>query len=311
MLIEFHRRMLADEVRAAAFEAALRRVIVPGQTRVADIGAGTGVLAFMASRLGAKEVHLIEHGAVIELAARLAEANALAGLHFWPAHSAEILDPPQVDVVVAEILGNFALEENALETLADARRFLREGGTLIPWRLEQFIAPVVDARFWRELRSWDRAPLGLTFSAARAMSFDNLYVRRIEAGQLLPCADAAQCWDQIDFTADVSGERRGRVRWQLREATSIYGFALWWQCELVPGVPLGTSPFTAPTHWDQVYAPVEQAIEAVAGDVIEVAIESETGGGEVGIGMRWQVTQARHGRELVRQQQDIARGFLG
>ncbi len=42
MLIEFHRKMLADGVRSAAFEAALRRVIRPGETTVADIGAGTG-----------------------------------------------------------------------------------------------------------------------------------------------------------------------------------------------------------------------------------------------------------------------------
>ena len=132
MLIEFHRKMLADEVRSAAFEAALRRVIAPGETTVADIGAGTGVLGFMAQRLGAREVHLIEHGPVIELAARIADANAIPGLHFWQTNSGEILDPPQVDVVVAEVLGNLALEENALETLADARRFLKEGGTLIP-----------------------------------------------------------------------------------------------------------------------------------------------------------------------------------
>ena len=69
MLIEFHRKMLADHARSAAFEAALRQVIRPGETTLADIGAGTGVLAFMAQRLGAREVHLIERGAVIELAA--------------------------------------------------------------------------------------------------------------------------------------------------------------------------------------------------------------------------------------------------
>ena len=51
MLIEFHRTMLADAVRNAAFHEALRRVIVPGRTTVADIGCGTGLLAFMASRL--------------------------------------------------------------------------------------------------------------------------------------------------------------------------------------------------------------------------------------------------------------------
>lgn len=311
MLIEFHRRMLADEVRSAAFEAALRRVIVPGKSSVADIGAGTGVLGFMAQRLGAREVHLIEYGPVIELARRLAEDNGIAGLHFWPTHSAEIMEPPQVDVVVAEVLGNLALEENAIETLADARRFLKPGGTMIPCRIEQFVAPVVAGDFARELRSWDHSPMGLDFSTARSLSFDNVYVRRIMPAELLAGNDAIRRWDEIDLTGDLSGQRRGGARWTIAGATQVHGFALWWRCELVPGVSLTTSPWAAPTHWDQVFAPIAEPLHALPGDTVEITIESETGGGEAGIGMRWQVCQARAGREVSRQSQDIGRGHLG
>lgn len=310
MLIEFHRKMLADAVRSRAFEAALRRVITPGQSTVADIGAGTGVLGFMAQRLGAREVHLVEQGEVIELAARLADANGIPGLHFWQAHSADILDPPQVDVVVAEILGNLALEENALETLADARRFLREGGTLIPARIEQFVAPVTNATFHEELCSWDRAPLGLDFSAARRMSLDNVYVRRISPADLLS-AGCERRWDALDFVSVTDGRRRGSADWTLAVACRIHGFALWWDCELVAGVRLGTSPYGPPTHWDQVYAPVAEPLECAAGDQLTIAIEAETGGGEAGIGLRWEVTQRRAGRLVVQQAQDISRGFIG
>lgn len=310
MLIEFHRRMLADEVRSAAFEAALRRVIRPGETTVADIGAGTGVLGFMAQRLGAREVHLVERGAVIELAARLADANRIPGLHFWQADSGDIADPPRVDVVVAEILGNLALEENALETLADARRFLKDGGILIPRRIEQFVAPVISDRHWRELATWDRAPAGLDFGLAQAMSFDNLYVRSITPADLLP-GDSARAWDSLEFTPQAAGRRRGTARWELAQDQRIFGFALWWRCELVPGVTLGTSPFDPPTHWEQVYAPVQAPVEARAGDALQVTLESETGGGEAGIGMRWEVTLQRAGSVVARQDQDIGRGFIG
>ena len=53
MRIEYHRTLLADRVSNNAFYAALRSVIVPGQTTVADIGAGTGFLGFLAAKLGA------------------------------------------------------------------------------------------------------------------------------------------------------------------------------------------------------------------------------------------------------------------
>ncbi|CAG0941481.1 hypothetical protein GPROT2_01329 [Gammaproteobacteria bacterium] len=310
MIIEFHRKMLADQVRSAAFEAALRRVITPGQSTVADIGAGTGLLGFMAQRLGAREVHLVEQGEVIGLAAQLADANAIPGLHFWQAHSADILEPPQVDVVVAEILGNLALEENALETLADARRFLRDGGTLVPVRIEQFVAPVGNAAFREELCSWDRVPLGLDFSAARRLSFDNVYVRRIVPADLL-AGDCARRWDALDFASVTDGRRHGSARWTLPAAVRIHGFALWWDCELVAGVRLGTSPFGPPTHWDQVYAPVAEALDCAAGDELAIDIGMETGGGEAGIGLRWEVTQRRAGQVIASHEHDIGRGFIG
>src|SRR6185503_7889877 len=75
MLIEFHRTILADRLRNEAFHEALRRVIVPGQTTVADVGSGTGLLGFMAARLGAKRVYLYEHGDVLALSKTLARRN--------------------------------------------------------------------------------------------------------------------------------------------------------------------------------------------------------------------------------------------
>lgn len=45
MRIEYHRTLIADAVRNTAFHAALKAVIAPGETVVADIGAGTGYFA--------------------------------------------------------------------------------------------------------------------------------------------------------------------------------------------------------------------------------------------------------------------------
>lgn len=302
--------MLADPVRSAAFHDALRRVIRPGETTVADIGAGTGFLGFLARRLGAREVHLVEYGPVLALAEEIAARNGLDGLQFWPMHSSEILDDLRVDVVVAEVLGNLALEENALETLADARRFLRPGGVLIPRRIEQFAAPVTSERFRGELDSWRGVGFGLDFEAARRTSFDNVYVHRMTPADLLPQADAARAWDAVEFAAAGAGLRRGALRWTLSKPAIIHGFALWWRCELVPGVELTTSPFSEPTHWDQVFLPVLTPLECIAGDSVAIEIESETGGGEAGIGLRWDVTHARDRVVLRRESRDIARGAL-
>ncbi|MGE5265924.1 MAG: 50S ribosomal protein L11 methyltransferase, partial [Deltaproteobacteria bacterium] len=60
MRIEYHRTLIADKPRNEALFTALERVVVKGKSIVADIGAGSGILGLMASKLGAREVHLYE-----------------------------------------------------------------------------------------------------------------------------------------------------------------------------------------------------------------------------------------------------------
>jgi protein arginine N-methyltransferase 1 len=208
------------------------------------------------------------------------------------------------------VLGNLALEENALETLADARRFLKPGGTLIPQRLEQVVAPLATDRFRRELDTWADVGFGLDFEPARRLSFDNVYVHRMTPADLLAQPDAARQWDVIEFTAQPYSLRHGTQRWTIEQAVTLHGFALWWRCELVPDVELTTSPFSVPTHWDQIYMPVFARLDCAAGDTVELALESETGGGESGIGLRWEVVHRRADAVLLRESRDIGRGAL-
>ena len=102
-----------------------------------------------------------------------------------PARSLDVADPPRVDIVVAEVLGNFAYEEDVLETLRDAQRFLAPGGTLIPHSIVQWVAPVTTDRFERDFRSWRDVGFGLDWSDAERLTRNNMYVFPIEPGDLV------------------------------------------------------------------------------------------------------------------------------
>ncbi len=309
MSIEFHRRMLADRVRHEAFRAALKQAIDRGARTVADIGAGTGVLAFFARELGAREVWLYDPGAALTLAQIVAERNGIDGLHFVPARSLDVADPPAVDVVVAEVLGNFAYEEDVLETLRDAQRFLLPGGTLIPASIAQWVAPVTSDRFERDLRSWREVGFGLDWSDAEHMTRNNMYVYAIEPTDLIDGA-AAQ-WDELDFRGPIASRRNGNIAWRPNEPTKVFGFALWWQCTLAPGVVLSTSPYAPRTHWDQIYLPVFEPLDLQAGDEVALHLTTETGGDEGGIEVQWSLEQTRAGRAVTEQSLSIAAGYLG
>lgn len=311
MRIEYHRTLLADRVRNAAFHAALRQTIVAGESTVADIGAGTGFLGFVAAKLGAARVDLYEAAEIAAVARRLLKHNRMARCRVAEVHSTEVTEPDRVDIVVCETLGNYPFEENIIATLNDARaRFLKPGGTMIPRGLVQLAAPVTAERYWRELAVWDEVGYGLDFAPAKAMSLNNIYVRWFEAADLLDDASAAAAWDEIVFDRRNKTTRSGKAAWRMSRPTTIHGLALWWRAELAPGVTLSTGPLDPRTHWEQLYLPALAPIRVEAGQTFSASLRSTTSF-ERGTNVTWTLTVADgSGREVLRQALDLEKGYL-
>ena len=311
MRIEYHRTLLADRVRNEAFHAALKRVITPGKSLVADIGTGTGFLGFLANKLGAARVDMYDEGDISEVARRLLKHNRLKGCRIATVHSTAVAEPDKVDIVVSETLGNYPFEENIIGTLNDAReRYLKPGGVIIPGGVEQFVCPVTAERLYKELTIWDDVGFGLDFAPARAMSLNNIYVRWLAPSDLLDGARVARKWDEIDFTKRNKTSRAGEVSWVVEQPTTIYGLALWWRAELVKDLWLGTGPLDPRTHWEQLYLPVMTPMVFEAGDRLTVRLRSTTSF-ENGTNVTWALTQAdSKGREKERQSMDLEKGYI-
>lgn len=311
MRIEYHRTLIADTARNKAFFSALEAVIVPGKTVVADIGTGTGILGVMAAKLGAKDVFMFETAEVAAVAAKVIKANRAKACHLIPCHSTEFADRLAVDVVVSETLGNYALEENIIDTVADARkRFLKPGGSILPRRITQFVAPVVSSRWHHELSAWDRIGHELDFAIAKTMGFNNVYVRTFQSQDLLDGGATAAVWDTVDLTSDSRSSRKGEATWVVRLQRSIYGFAVWWSAELTDKIALSTAPDAAATHWEQLFFPLLDPIEAKPGDKISVSLRSrssEAGGTH----LAWSVTHLDpRGRVKAKRSHDLDKGYL-
>lgn len=135
----WHFRMVNDRLRNAAYEAALIRAIRP-DSKVLDIGSGTGLLAMMAARAGSRHVTTCEVDAGIAQAA--AEIVALNGLGDRIAVLAKRSDAVtlddiggRADIIVSELLSDTLLGECVLPVMADVvPRLLAPGGQMIPAR---------------------------------------------------------------------------------------------------------------------------------------------------------------------------------
>ncbi|MEI9886627.1 MAG: class I SAM-dependent methyltransferase [Rhizomicrobium sp.] len=136
----WHFDLVRDEIRNAAYDAALRRAIRPGM-RVLEIGTGTGLLAMMAARAGAQEVVTCEVNATIaETARRIIAQNGHADRVRVLTRHSDALDAAadlggRMDLLVSEIISNSVLSEGVLPAHERAvRDLLKPGAPVIPAR---------------------------------------------------------------------------------------------------------------------------------------------------------------------------------
>lgn len=122
---QWHFDMLADTDRNDAFEQAIKKA-VNQKTSVLDIGTGSGLLAMMAARSGAKSVVACEvNPDIAEVAERVVAANGYQDKIKVIPQRSDFLEEgkdfaEKFDVIVAEILDSGGLGEGILPSLRHA-----------------------------------------------------------------------------------------------------------------------------------------------------------------------------------------------
>src|ERR1700751_3076065 len=97
--------MIAFKGRTAAYAPGLQAYIAPGSVGL-DIGAGNGILSFLACRAGASKVYAVESDNIIQLARETAAENGFSSrIEFIQGLTTEIELPEKLDGIVCDIHG--------------------------------------------------------------------------------------------------------------------------------------------------------------------------------------------------------------
>jgi SAM-dependent methyltransferase len=259
--LTYHARLLGDVIRMEAFERAIRRLVRPGDV-VLDLGCGTGILAMLAARRGAR-VHAVESTRVATLAVELAAKNGLAvTVHHADAVTLAPVEP--VDLVIGDFLGCFLVDDGMLPAVEAAGRWLKPGGRFCPSRVELFLAPVGDFAL-PLVDVFDDSFYGLDLRAATPRALSVCQLGHLSTAQLLAPPQRYATYvpptaPPFDAELRFSVERAGRVR----------ALAGWFEATLADDVVLSTAPGLE-THWGQHLFPLPPR-DVAAGDELRAHV---------------------------------------
>ena len=275
-LLDYHLSMLLDDVRMRAYQEAIAGSVRPGDV-VVDIGAGTGILSFLACSAGASKVYAIEGGPAIEFARELCQRNGFDDrvvlINEW---STAVDLPEPADVVITETIGNAAIDEGIIAWTIDARRrLLRTGGLVLPRRVGMWTAAVESWDDHAQVSDWSAPTLPVDYSVVRDVAARTFWSADLRKDQLLTEPTLVVDVDLravADETVTASGELSAR-----RDGT-LHGLACWFDADLADGITLSNSPPTASPSWAQGYLPISQPLAVTTGDLLMWEIEVSTDG---------------------------------
>jgi protein arginine N-methyltransferase 1 len=272
-------RMISDEARMGAYVRALEAVVQPGSV-VVDVGTGSGILALVACRLGARRVFAIDKNDAVEVGRELARENGVADrIVFFHEDARDVEISERADVIVSDLRGTLPIAGDNLAVIADARtRFLKPGGVLIPAR-DRLMVAVVERR---DLYDWAigpaRGPHGVTLEAMRARLSNALCADRGNAP--LRAADVVSTaaeWAIVDYAIVQASVIAGRAELHIERGSIGHGLVLWFESVLA-----GDHGFTTgPGHelcYGRCFLPWERPVDLTKGDDVTVEIWAQTTG---------------------------------
>lgn len=302
-----HRGLLEDQYRLKAYQSAIKKVVKKGDI-VIDIGTGTGILAFLAVKAGAKRVYAIEKSNIIKLAKQIAIENQIdSRITFIKGDSRRIKIPKiKADVLITELVGHYALDENLLDIVIDGRqRFLKKEGKVIPNAIKLYMSPINCSEICRDVNFWKRNILGFNYESVLKLALNNIYT---EIPNNLHYLALPKMVHNVNLHKVIGQKVEIAVKFHIRKTGFFHGFIGWFELLLAPGVNLLTHPDMNESHWEPVFFPVPISCKVKPKDKIELNLLFETVKDK--IFMSWWGGVWRNAKEIVTFSQSTRKIYL-
>jgi len=277
-LLQYHAFCLTNTgTRLTQYERAIAAVVRQGDV-VLDLGTGSGLLAVLACRAGARRVYAIEASDAVQMGTLLTSTTEFAErIEFVHATSQKVALSEQVDVIVGDIHDTFGFQPGGLASIMDVRdRLLKPGGTLIPQATELMIAPLEAAALYaREIDVWNGCVHGVGLSSIRPFAVSHVHPGRFDSDQLLSPAAAI---GTLHLARATSLHFSGSAVTTIHRDGIAHGLCGCFVTTLAGDIRMGNVPGdSSTTNFAQAFFPFDQSVPVAAGDEVSISIDSHDG----------------------------------
>lgn len=269
-LLDEHLGYLLTRNRLDLYRRAVEQTVRNGDT-VVDLGCGTGVLGLLCLEAGATRVYAVDSTAVLEIARLTLERAGFAGnVDLIRATSYQTDIPHPVDMIICDHVGYFGFDYGLISLLADAKRFLKPGGTVMPRRLNLHLAAVEAESYAKRIDAWQASGIPRPFHWVRQYSVNSTHPVTLESSELLthPTHLAS-----IDLSASNPAFFSWTTQTTIVRAGTLNGIAGWFDCELAEAIWMTNSPLSeASIDRPQCFLPIAEPLAVRASEVLNVTI---------------------------------------
>lgn len=265
--------MIGDKLRFPPYAEAIQRSVSPGDA-VVDLGSGPGVFALLACRAGARRVFAIDFDGVVDFGRQLAAANGFSDrIEFIRGDSRQIHLPEKANVIVSDLRGSLPYFAQAIESLNDARkRFLAEGGILIPARDTLYAALIEDPAYYESITGPWSGMKDLDLSSSLPVVLNGIYRKQLKPEQIL---SNGKEWCSLDYKAGASSRGSGSVSLKVKRNGTAHGIGVWFETQLVDGVGFSTIPSGTDTVYGHGFLPWLEPVALAEGEEVTVELHAD------------------------------------
>lgn len=238
---------LVDAERVQAYQRAIERYVKPGHV-VADVGTGSGLRAFLASRRAPSKLYAVDASRNLDTARWVARRNGLTDIEFVRADTSRFHPSGKVDVLLHEQLGDALFDTGLVPRLVDLRdRVLARGGRILPHRFEVFLEPVQLREEARLPFIWNQRLPDVDFSCVQVLR-DSLSPRYFTRFIRPQDVERRLCDPEPAFALDLETLRPGALPHRLRLERPVVregrmdGLGLFYRAGFDPELSFDTFP---------------------------------------------------------------------